>query len=224
MSTHRLYLTTALVLSLSAGLAPAAFAQNTNQDAAPAANDPPTEIVVTGQRASRRSRLDTLAPVDVVTAQSLQAQGSTELAQGLSRVAPSLNFPRPAGVDGTDNVRPASLRGLSPDQTLVLVDGKRRHTRPAAVPRPSISTPFRKSPSIASKSCVMAPPRNMAPMPLPASSTCICVKPIMAVALPSPMANTTPMSIPPIPRATPRMAAPPTSPAGSACHSALMVS
>jgi len=125
MSTSRLYLTTALVLSLSAGFAPAAFAQDT---ATTAANDQPTEIVVTGQRASRRSRLDTLAPVDVVTAQNLQSQGSTELAQGLSRVAPSLNFPRPAGVDGTDNVRPASLRGLSPDQTLVLVNGKRRHT------------------------------------------------------------------------------------------------
>ncbi len=127
MSTTRLYVTTALVLSLSAGFTPAAFAQDAGQ-AAPAADEQPTEIVVTGQRASRRSRLDTLAPVDVVTTQSLQAQGSTELAQGLSRVAPSLNFPRPAGVDGTDNVRPASLRGLSPDQTLVLVDGKRRHT------------------------------------------------------------------------------------------------
>lgn len=127
MSTPRLYVTTALVLSLSAGFAPAAFAQDPSQ-AAPAADEQPTEIVVTGQRASRRSRLDTLAPVDVVTSQSLQAQGSTELAQALSRVAPSLNFPRPAGVDGTDNVRPASLRGLSPDQTLVLVDGKRRHT------------------------------------------------------------------------------------------------
>lgn len=127
MSTSRLYLTTALVLSLSAGFAPAAFAQGSAQ-ATPAADEQPTEVVVTGQRASRRSRLDTLAPVDVVTTQSLQTQGSTELAQGLSRVAPSLNFPRPAGVDGTDNVRPASLRGLSPDQTLVLVDGKRRHT------------------------------------------------------------------------------------------------
>jgi len=127
MSTRRLYVTTALVLSLSAGFAPVAFAQDAGQ-AAPAADEQPTEIVVTGQRASRRSRLDTLAPVDVVTAQSLQTQGSTELAQGLSRVTPSLNFPRPAGVDGTDNVRPASLRGLSPDQTLVLVDGKRRHT------------------------------------------------------------------------------------------------
>ncbi|MFT4075536.1 MAG: TonB-dependent receptor [Asticcacaulis sp.] len=124
MSTSRLYLTTALVLSLSAGLAPVAFAQNT----APAASEQPTEIVVTGQRASRRTRLDTLAPVDIVTSQSLAAQGNSELAQGLSRVAPSLNFPRPSATDGTDNIRPAQLRGLSPDETLVLVNGKRWHS------------------------------------------------------------------------------------------------
>ena len=123
--TASLYLSTALVLSLSAGFSASAFAQDT---ATSAATDEPTEVVVTGQRASHRSRLDTLAPVDVVRSDALQAQGSTELAQALSRVAPSLNFPRPAGVDGTDNIRPASLRGLSPDQTLVLVDGKRRHT------------------------------------------------------------------------------------------------
>ena len=122
--SKRLYVTTALVLSLSAGFTTHTFAQ----DAEPtAAAEEPTQVVVTGQRASKRSRLDTLAPVDVVTTASLAAQGSTELAQGLSRVTPSLNFPRPAGVDGTDNIRPASLRGLSPDQTLVLVNGKRRH-------------------------------------------------------------------------------------------------
>ncbi|ESQ84402.1 hypothetical protein AEAC466_08595 [Asticcacaulis sp. AC466] len=122
---RQLFLSTALVLSLSASFAVPAFAQESSQ---PTADDSATEVVVTGQRASRRSRLDTLAPVDVVTAQSLQSQGNTELGQALSRVAPSLNFPRPAGVDGTDSIRPASLRGLSPDQTLVLVDGKRRHT------------------------------------------------------------------------------------------------
>ncbi|WP_298326281.1 TonB-dependent receptor plug domain-containing protein, partial [Asticcacaulis sp.] len=87
-----------------------------------------TEVVVTGSRTQPRSRLDTLAPVDVIRKDALDAQGSTELAQALSRVAPSLTFPRPAAVDGTDSVRPASLRGLSPDQTLVLLNGKRRHT------------------------------------------------------------------------------------------------
>ncbi|MFT3997126.1 MAG: TonB-dependent receptor [Asticcacaulis sp.] len=92
-----------------------------------AANDDVTEIVVTGSRTQPRSRLDTLSPVDVIRKDALDAQGSTELAQALSRVAPSLTFPRPAAVDGTDSIRPASLRGLSPDQTLVLVNGKRRH-------------------------------------------------------------------------------------------------
>lgn len=126
--SHRLYATTALALSLTLGASHVAFAQ----DQAPAASEPAaeqvTEVVVTGQRGARRSRLDTLVPVDVVRSETLQAQGSTELAQGLSRIAPSLNFPRPSAVDGTDNVRPASLRGLSPDQTLVLIDGKRRHS------------------------------------------------------------------------------------------------
>ncbi len=129
----RLYRTTALALSLAVSLsaAPAVLAQTTTSTtttASPAADTATTEVVVTGQRTQRRSRLDTLAPVDVVTANSLAVQGNSELAQGLSRVAPSLNFPRPAGTDGTDNIRPAQLRGLSPDETLVLVDGKRQHT------------------------------------------------------------------------------------------------
>ena len=129
-TSARLYRSTALGLSLalslglSSGLA--AHAQDTATSAPTA--DEGTEVVVTGQRASNRSRLNTLVPVDVVTTRALEAQGSTELAQGLSRVAPSLNFPRPSGTDATDAVRPASLRGLSPDQTLVLVNGKRRHT------------------------------------------------------------------------------------------------
>ena len=136
MTTHaHLYRTTALALSLAVSLsaAPAVLAQTTQSTttspalAATAAPSDVTEVVVTGSRASRRSRLDTLAPVDIVTSQSLAAQGNSELAQGLSRVAPSLNFPRPSGTDATDNIRPAQLRGLSPDETLVLVDGKRWH-------------------------------------------------------------------------------------------------
>lgn len=86
-----------------------------------------SEIVVTGTRVQERSRLDTLAPVDVVSNKALTSQGSTELAQALSVAAPSLNFPRPSITDGTDHIRPATLRGLAPDQTLVLVNSKRRH-------------------------------------------------------------------------------------------------
>lgn len=85
------------------------------------------EIVVTGTRVADRSRLDTLAPVDVLPTEQLTQQGTTELAEALSNVAPSLNFPRPSITDGTDHIRPATLRGLAPDQTLVLVNSKRRH-------------------------------------------------------------------------------------------------
>jgi iron complex outermembrane receptor protein len=86
------------------------------------------EIVVTGTRTEGRSRLETLAPVDVIGAEALTRQGaSTELAQALANLTPALDFPRPAITDGTDHVRPATLRGLAPDQTLVLVNGMRGH-------------------------------------------------------------------------------------------------
>lgn len=113
--------------SAPALLAGAAFAQTTLP---PAPQDESTvidEIVVTGTRAPNRSRLDTLAPVDVVTGEDLRNRGTTELAAALAQAVPSLTFQRPAVVDGTDSIRPATLRGLSPDQTLVLVNGTRRH-------------------------------------------------------------------------------------------------
>ncbi|MHC3126384.1 TonB-dependent receptor [Brevundimonas sp. GN22] len=85
------------------------------------------DIVVTGTRVANRSRLDTVAPVDVVTAETLEQRGSTELATQLAATVPALNFPRPSATDGTDSIRPATLRGQGPDQTLVLVNGVRRH-------------------------------------------------------------------------------------------------
>jgi iron complex outermembrane receptor protein len=84
-------------------------------------------IVVTGTYAKNRRTVDSESPVDIIGARELQASGSTELATVLGRVLPSLNFPRPSGADASDAVRPAQLRGLSPDQVLVLVNGKRRH-------------------------------------------------------------------------------------------------
>ncbi|MBB3953102.1 TonB-dependent receptor plug domain-containing protein [Novosphingobium sediminicola] len=85
------------------------------------------DIVVTGTRAQNRTKLDSVAPVDVLSLDSLSRQGSTELGASLAAVAPSIDFPRPAGTDGTDSIRPATLRGLSPDQTLVLINGVRGH-------------------------------------------------------------------------------------------------
>ena len=85
------------------------------------------DIVVTGSRVPSRSRLDTLAPVDVVTAETLSNRGTTEFAAALAQTVPSLSFARPSANDGSDSIRPATLRGLSPDQTLVLLNGTRRH-------------------------------------------------------------------------------------------------
>jgi iron complex outermembrane receptor protein len=107
----------------------AASAQSSGQTAAPQ-DDAATvdEVVVTGTRAVGRTRLDTIAPVDVISGETLMRQGAgTELAAALSATAPSISFPRPAISDGSDHVRPATLRGLAPDQTLVLVNGQRGH-------------------------------------------------------------------------------------------------
>src|SRR6202000_2755273 len=79
-------------------------------------------------RAAPRAQLDTMAAVDVINAAQLQHTGTPELAQALSQALPSLNFTHPAVADGTDSLRPATLRGMSPDQTLVLINSKRAHT------------------------------------------------------------------------------------------------
>jgi iron complex outermembrane receptor protein len=86
------------------------------------------ELVVTGTRTAGRSRLETVAPVDVINTEALARQGSgAELAQSLSNLTPSISFTRNAISDGSDHVRPATLRGLAPDQTLVLINGMRGH-------------------------------------------------------------------------------------------------
>jgi iron complex outermembrane receptor protein len=84
-------------------------------------------IIVTGTRAANRSALSTASPVDVISADDLSLGGVTEVNQALSVALPSFNFPRPGLADGTDTIRPATLRGLAPDQTLVLLNSKRRH-------------------------------------------------------------------------------------------------
>jgi len=85
-------------------------------------------VAVIGTRTSERTVLDAPAPIDVLTASELRATGRVEVAQMIQMVAPSFNFPRATVGDGTDHIRPATLRGLGADQVLVLVNGKRRHT------------------------------------------------------------------------------------------------
>jgi iron complex outermembrane receptor protein len=104
-----------------------AMAQNAPPANSAEPDDSIDEVVITGTRVAARTRLDSLAPVDVLSEKTLASSSTTELAEALSTAAPSLNFPRPSITDGTDHIRPATLRGLAPDQTLVLVNGKRRH-------------------------------------------------------------------------------------------------
>jgi iron complex outermembrane receptor protein len=66
-------------------------------------------------------------PVDVIPQEQIESAPSTETNQIIQKIAPSFNFPRPTISDGTDSVRPATLRGLGPDQLLVMLNGKRRH-------------------------------------------------------------------------------------------------
>ena len=66
-------------------------------------------------------------PVDIISQEMIATAPSTETNQILQKLSPSFNFPRPTISDGTDSVRPATLRGLGPDQLLVMLNGKRRH-------------------------------------------------------------------------------------------------
>ena len=85
-----------------------------------------SETVTVGSRVAG-SAAEKAVPVDVITHEQIAASGFAETAQVIQSLAPSFNFPRPTITDGTDTVRPATLRGLGPDQVLVLVNGKRRH-------------------------------------------------------------------------------------------------
>ena len=86
-----------------------------------------SEVTVIGSRTAR-SATETPVPVDVISAAEIADIGQTEVNQILATVAPSFNASHQTIADGTDHIDPASLRGLGPDQTLVLVNGKRRHT------------------------------------------------------------------------------------------------
>ena len=110
-------------LSSLAFAASPALAQPPGTDAA--ASDSP--IIVTGTRRSDRTVADSPVPVDVIGADAISSSGQTEINRALNSLVPSFNFPQPSIADGTDALRPATLRGLSPDQTLVLVNGRRRH-------------------------------------------------------------------------------------------------
>jgi len=96
--------------------------------------DPPRDkatqldaVRVTGSRVLGRTAEETAAPVDIIGQEELANTGAMEIGQALQLLEPSFNFSRTTVSDGTDILRPATLRALGPDQVLVLVNGKRRH-------------------------------------------------------------------------------------------------
>ncbi|NUO02021.1 MAG: TonB-dependent receptor [Saprospiraceae bacterium] len=85
-------------------------------------------VTVIGSRNATRTKLETAVPVDVIPIASVMSEvGQVDLNQILTYIAPSFQSARQTIADGTDHVDPAQLRGLGPDQVLVLINGKRRH-------------------------------------------------------------------------------------------------
>jgi iron complex outermembrane receptor protein len=88
-----------------------------------------TMEIEVGSRSPERSRTDTPVPVDVVPVEEIADEsGQLDLSQLLQYTAPSFNSNRQSGSDGSDHIDAATLRGLGPDQVLVLINGKRRHS------------------------------------------------------------------------------------------------
>ena len=121
-----LWSTTTLALAIGGH---AAAQSSTDAAGTPGAASPgPLDsIIVTGTRQSNRTVADSVAPVQVLSADTLQHSGKPGLQEELSNVLPSYNIPAQAGGNLTSIVRIATLRGLNPDHVLVLVNGKRFH-------------------------------------------------------------------------------------------------
>lgn len=85
------------------------------------------EIVTTGSRRAARSATQSMVPIDVISGEDLVGQGNTDMNSLLAAAIPSYNVNQQAIVDAATIVRPANLRGLSPDNTLILINGKRFH-------------------------------------------------------------------------------------------------
>jgi len=104
-------------LALAVTLAQSAIAQDEGLE----------EVIVTGTRLADRSASDSPVPVDVISGNDMRVNGSTDLQDMLRTQVPSFDINTQPISDAATIVRPANLRGLSPDNVLVLVNGKRRH-------------------------------------------------------------------------------------------------
>ena len=112
----------------SAPAAPVAAPPTPNPDQPTASGgNPIAEVVVTGVRGRPRTVVNSPTPIDVLTSSELEDTGTTGILQSLETLVPSFNLPARAGGGTATVIATGGLRGLNPDQTLILVDGKRRH-------------------------------------------------------------------------------------------------
>ncbi|WP_193050029.1 TonB-dependent receptor plug domain-containing protein [Pseudoalteromonas undina] len=122
-ANKKLALSLAITTALSASFSAANAAEQTNQ-----VEENIEVISVTGTRRSLRSIAQSTVPVDIISSDDMASTGQLEISQVLANQVPSFNYPSATLSDGTDHARPAVLRGLAPDHTLVLINGKRRHS------------------------------------------------------------------------------------------------
>ena len=120
-----------VVLVIFIGLAYETVAQETEMESNETTADQEVitleEMVVVGTRAKPRSVLESAVPIDVLPSEDFVKQGGTDLPDLLRNLVPSYNVNAQPIADAATVVRPANLRGLAPDHTLLLVNGKRRH-------------------------------------------------------------------------------------------------
>lgn len=115
----------ALATAVAAIFSSPATAQSADEEA----QSPADQIIVTGTRRTDRTAAESTAPIDVFSQRDLETQSSGDMNNVLRSLIPSFNVARFVGIssDGSSFVRPPTLRGLPPDQILVLINGKRRH-------------------------------------------------------------------------------------------------
>ncbi|MDQ6979729.1 MAG: TonB-dependent receptor [Mariprofundaceae bacterium] len=122
---------TALLLTLACWLAPVAWAESPDMSDVSLENLLNTDMELkadVGSRSGERPLLDAMAPVDVVTAKQIEQTGLHALTDVLRYYIAGFNSPETSVADGSDHVRAFTLRGMAPDQVLVLVNGKRLHS------------------------------------------------------------------------------------------------
>ncbi|WP_336968430.1 TonB-dependent receptor [Sphingobium aromaticiconvertens] len=117
------------VTSLPMSMQSAMMVQGSAASIAPQAalDEPGPDIVVTGSRGLARTITDSPTPIDVISAKELEATGKPGVLAALNTLVPSFNVPTRAGGGISTVISTGGLRGLNPDQTLILVNGKRRH-------------------------------------------------------------------------------------------------